>query len=73
MANVMRQNKEDCIMGSHGCEPFLSPGNLFIVGFNDLFDLFNLDKLDPETSKKNGYEGWIARSQSRQRDYPPKL
>ena len=44
--NSTRKNKEDCIMGAHGCEPFMSPSNIFIVGFNDLWDLFNFNKLD---------------------------
>lgn len=45
-SNSSRQNKEDCVMGSHGCEPFMSRSNIFVVGFNDLWDLFHLDKLD---------------------------
>uniref|UniRef100_A0A0D9W253 Uncharacterized protein n=1 Tax=Leersia perrieri TaxID=77586 RepID=A0A0D9W253_9ORYZ len=31
MANATRQNKEDCTIGSHKCEPFLSPDYVFIV------------------------------------------
>uniref|UniRef100_J3LW07 Ubiquitin-like protease family profile domain-containing protein n=1 Tax=Oryza brachyantha TaxID=4533 RepID=J3LW07_ORYBR len=40
------QNMSESVVGSHGCRSFLSPSAMFVVGFNDLWDLFNLTQLD---------------------------
>uniref|UniRef100_J3L2H7 DUF8039 domain-containing protein n=1 Tax=Oryza brachyantha TaxID=4533 RepID=J3L2H7_ORYBR len=53
------QNMDESVVGSHGCEPFLSPMAMFVVGFNDLWDLFNLTQLDTGLLKCYSLRHWI--------------
>lgn len=46
LSNAKRKMRESCIVGHHDHQPFLSSPAYVTIGFDDLFDLFRIRKLD---------------------------
>ena len=46
LSNAKRKMRESSIVGHHDHQPFLSSPAYITIGFDDLFDLFRIRKLD---------------------------
>nr|AAX96657.1 transposon protein, putative, CACTA, En/Spm sub-class [Oryza sativa Japonica Group] len=59
LSNAKRKMRESSIVGHHDHQPFLSSPAYITIGFDDLFDLFRIRKLDTGLLKCYSLLSWI--------------
>nr|CAE04979.3 OSJNBa0057M08.3 [Oryza sativa Japonica Group] len=59
LSNAKRKMRESSIVGHHDHQPFLSSPAYITIGFDDLFDLFRIQKLDTGLLKCYSLLCWI--------------